>query len=269
MEVWLEVFESDSRTVEAWFRNAADSQEIRISDKKIEFPERIVILAFNSFEKWLEFPQLLSYLAELRTANIVASEYTVSLPPAEQGEFVNDLADRICVAPSGSPCVTILDGGVDRGHPLLDASLSEANTHTWEKEWGLSDEDGHGTEMAGACLFGDSLNDYLAASNPVQLAIHLESVKVIPNEGENSPPDYGPITVGGMALAEIANPNSKRIFCMAITATSDDQWRPTLWSASIDQAVSGANDGNKRLMVVSAGNLREDLDNYPHENQCV
>ena len=114
-EVWLDVFETDSATVEAWFRNAANEQGIRVSDKKIEFPDRIVILAFNSFEKWHEFPHLLNYLTELRTANIVASEYTVSLPPAEQGEFVEDLAKRICVAPSDSPRVTVLDRGVDRG----------------------------------------------------------------------------------------------------------------------------------------------------------
>lgn len=264
-EVWLDVFDQDVEEVEGWFRNEADKQSIQISKERILFPDRLVILAFNSFESWKKFPALLKYLAELRRANTVSSEFT-TMTPSVQGEFVNDLLGRAVFAAEMSPRITILDEGVDRGHPLLEQSLTVDDTQTWNEKWGTDDHSGHGTLMAGVCLFG-SLSDELSSSNALQISHRLESVKILPRDGDNDAPDYGPITIGAMALAEAASPNNSRVFCMAVTADSDDLWRPTLWSASIDQACSGATDGHKRLMVVSAGNIGEDTGkNYPHEN---
>lgn len=263
-EVWLNTSDAD-KDAATWFRETAGKQEITISSQQVSFPDRIVILGYASFDQWRSFPGLLNYLAELRKANIVAGEFT-SLPPSGQAEFINDLIGRTTTAAPNKGRICILDTGVNRGHPLLERSLTTEDTQSWEAEWGTSDHAGHGTEMAGIALYG-SLSDSLYGSDPVELKHRLESVKILPPKGSNDAPDYGPITVGSMALAEIVSPNANRVFCMAITAPGHDQWRPTLWSGAIDQAASGATDGIRRLITISTGNIREDTGkNYPHEN---
>lgn len=263
-EVWLDTSDTDE-DIEKWFRNTATTQKLMISRQQVSFPDRLVILGYASIEQWRNFPGLLRFLAELREANIVAGEFT-SLPPAGQAEFINAMLSRTRFADANAVRVCILDTGVERGHLLLEESLSEQDAQAWDSDWGSDDHDGHGTEMAGVCLFGP-LGQPLYGDQEVALLHRLESVKILPRKGANDPPDYGPITVGSMALAETASPHTSRIFCMAVSAPGDDQWRPTLWSAAIDQAACGANDGHHRLIVLSAGNLREDVGkNYPHEN---
>ncbi|QDT64748.1 S8 family peptidase [Calycomorphotria hydatis] len=263
-EVWLDTRETDG-DIEQWFRDTASSRKLLLSKQHIRFPDRLVILGYASFEHWRSFPGLLKHLAELREANIAAGEFT-SLPPIGQAEFVNAMLARTNFADQNAVRVCVLDTGVKRGHLLLENSLSAEDTQSWDDEWGTDDHNGHGTEMAGVCLFGP-LTEPLYGDEEVNLLHRLESVKILPRQGQNDPPDYGPITTGSMALVETASPDTQRIFCMAVSAPGDDQWRPTLWSAAIDQATSGANDDFRRLVVLSAGNLREDVGkNYPHEN---
>ena len=263
-EVWLDTSETDD-DVGQLFREMASKQKLLVSKQEVRFPDRLVILGYASFEQWRSFPGLLTNLAELRKANIVAGEFT-SLPPAGQAEYVNSLLVRTTFADRNAVRVCILDSGVERGHLLLNGSLAEADAQSWDDDWGSDDHNGHGTEMAGVCLFGP-LGEPLYSDEKVTLLHRLESVKILPRQGQNDPPDYGPITVGSMALAEAASPDTPRVYCMAVSASGDDQWRPTLWSAAIDQATSGVNDGYRRLMVLSAGNVREDVGkNYPHEN---
>lgn len=265
-EVWLEVSdESNVKEVESWYRETAEKQKLIVSPQKVRFPERLVVLTFASWQQWLGFPGLLRHLAELRRSNIATSEFT-DLPPVGQAEYVTALLERCSFADSASTRICILDTGVERGHPLLSNSLDHSDMHSWKSDWKTHDHHGHGTLMAGVCLFGP-LGQVLFDDSPVELRHRLESAKILPPKGSNDPPDYGPITVGSMALAECAAPSCNRVFCMAVTAECDDEWRPTLWSASIDQACAGVNDSTRRLMIVSAGNLRERVgENYPHEN---
>ncbi len=263
-EVWLDT-SGKEENVGAWFRKTAASQELVVSPQQVQFPDRVVILGYASFSQWRSFPGLLRSLTELRKAAVVAGEFT-SLPPAGQAEFINDLLGRTTFADDDAVRVCVLDTGVNRGHPLLEDSLSEQHTQAWDADWGSDDHHGHGTEMAGVCLFGP-LGEPLYSDEQVKLLHRLESVKILPPTGENDPPDYGPITVGSMALAEMVSPKSQRVFCMAVTASGDDQWRPTLWSAAIDQAAAGVGGDQRRLLIVSVGNLREDVGkNYPDEN---
>lgn len=265
-EIWLENRPSDPAfDVEQWFRDTARQQQITLSQERVRFPERVVILAYASLAQWQVFPGLLTHLAEFRRAKIVAGEFT-RLSPAGQAEYIHDLLGRTQFAPASAVRVCLLDTGVDRGHPLLEPALAPEQLQAWREEWGADDHEGHGTLMAGVCLFGP-LSEPLYNGEAVALRHRLESVKILPREGENDPPDYGPITVGAMALAEGAAPSCQRVFCLAITAPGDDQWRPTLWSAALDQACAGALDGFRRMLIVSAGNLREEIGkNYPTEN---
>lgn len=263
-EVWLDIGDTDHDTAK-WFRETAQTHKLLLSKQQVHFPDRLVILGYASFEQWRSFPGLLKHLGELRKANIVAGEFT-DLPPAGQVEFINEMLSRTNFAAGNAVRVCILDTGVERGHLLLEDSLAEQDTQSWDAEWGSDDHSGHGTEMAGVCLYGP-LGEPLYADEEITLLHRLESVKILPRQGHNRPPDYGPITTGSMALAESTSPETQRVFCMAVSAPGDDQWRPTLWSAAIDQATSGANDGHQRLVVLSTGNLREDVGkNYPHEN---
>ncbi len=265
-EIWLDSVSAEPDfDVEQWFRSAAQQKGITLSGERVRFPERVVILAFASLAQWQAFPGLLRHLAEFRRANIVAGEFT-RLSPAGQAEYIDALLSRTEFADESAVRVCILDTGVDRGHPLLEQALSTTELQSWREEWGGDDHKGHGTQMAGVCLFGP-LAEPLYSEEAVVLRHRLGSVKILPREGQNDPPDYGPISTGAMAMAELAAPNSQHIHCLAITAPGDDQWRPTLWSAALDQACAGALDGQRRLLLVSAGNLREDVGaNYPTEN---
>lgn len=263
-ELWLDAGD-DVQKVEDWFRQSAGALNLLLSQQRVRFPDRLIILCYATFEQLRNFPSLMVHLAELRTANIVAGEFT-ALPPAGQAEFISDMLTRTTFADANAVRVCILDTGVERGHTLLEESLPSEHCQAWRDEWGSDDHNGHGTEMAGVCLFGP-LSEPLYQDDEVRVQHRLESVKILPRSGENEPPDYGPITVGSMALAETTSPDVQRVYCMAVSAPSDDQWRPTLWSATIDQAASGVNDGHRRLVVLSAGNLRDDVGkNYPHEN---
>lgn len=263
-EVWLDTGDT-AASVEKWFRETATKQKLLLSKQRVQFPDRLVILGYATFEQWRGFPGLLKYLTELRQANIVAGEFT-SLTSAGQAEFIHAMLARTRFADITAVRVCVLDTGVERGHLLLEQSLSQQDTHSWDAEWGSDDHNGHGTQMAGLCLYGP-LREPLYGDEEIKLMHRLESVKILPRHGENDPPDYGPITLGSMALAEASSPDTQRVFCMAVSASGEDHWRPTLWSAAIDQAASGASDGFRRLIVLSAGNLREDIGkNYPFEN---
>jgi Subtilase family len=227
----------------------------------------VVVLALTTLDRLSQFPGLLRYLAELRRASIVPREF-LAQTPAGQTEFIHAMLERTTFAAGNAPAVCILDFGVNRGHPLLEHALAEEHNLAWDDDWGSDDQHGHGTEMAGLALYGPRLGDLLVGDRAVRLLHGLEAVKILPDEGENDPPDYGPITVGSVAKIEIEAPNRPRVLCMAITATDKDQCMPTLWSSALDQMCSGASDNHQRLMFVSAGNLREELTvaDYPAVN---
>ena len=128
------------------------------------------------------------------------------MPPSDQAEFIQHLLDRTSYADADAPAVTILDTGINRGHPLIEPALDSHDTQAWDDTWSVSDVDGHGTELAGVAIFGPRLKEMLLDSDPIELRHRLESVKVLPDVGENNPPDYGPITVGSMAKAEQTSP---------------------------------------------------------------
>jgi hypothetical protein len=150
--VWL--IDEGKGDVEKTFRAIAGNQSIQLSEERVCFPERVVILARTSFSEWLKFPGLLQYLAEFRRANTITGEF-LALPPSDQSEYIDNLLGRCTYASVDCPAVCILDRGVNRGHPLLEPALADSDTQAWRPEWTPADLHGHGTEMAGLALFGD------------------------------------------------------------------------------------------------------------------
>jgi hypothetical protein len=264
-EVWLRF--TDGEEV-ARFRSFAEQSNIRLGPRQLRFNDRIVLLAYATPNQLAASLDVLGDLAELQRAKETAS-FFVSQHPADQMDWVEDLGERTTPAPDDAPAVCVLDTGVNRGHPLLQASLPASDCHTYDPDWGTHDHDGHGTEMAGLALYGD-LMPALESAAPVQLQHQLESVKLLPPGGTNEPDLYGAITAEAVGRPEVEAPARSRVFSMAVTADdSRDRGAPTSWSAAVDALAAGrsfdADSGGldyfdddhpeRRLFVVSAGNV--------------
>ena len=96
--------------------------------------------------------------------------------------------------------------------------------------------------MAGVILYND-LQGALESDKPITVNHKIESVKILPNRGQNPRDLYGAITQKAVSLAEIDNPYEKRIICMAVTAkeeldNSGEAGKPTSWSAALDEIAS-------------------------------
>ena len=260
-EVWLPVRTDRTATVDA-FRKLAEAQGIRVAPGTLSFPERTVLLASASVEQMQRSILTLNSIAELRRAKETA-DFFDSLELAEQGEWIDDLLSRSAFVEDARDVahVCLLDTGVNRGHPLLSGALASSDLHTVEPAWGDGDDFGHGTEMAGLALAGD-LTGVLAGSGPVEIAHRLESVKLLPRDGSggDDPRHHGYVTVEAVSRPEVTAPGRLRVFAMAVTARDNrDRGRPSAWSSAVDSlaADSHGHSGNPRLLIVSAGNVKD------------
>lgn len=265
-EVWLRSSEEEHL---ARFRRAAAAAEIRVPEATIRFAERRVVLVHATREQLAAQPALLDTLAELRRAKETAREF-LKLSPVEQSEWVADLQRRLQPPAADAPVICILDTGVNRGHQLIAPALPESNLFAYRTAWRVEDHHGHGTEMASLALYGD-LKDALQHGGRVRLEHGLESAKILPPTGSNTPELYGSITIDAAAQAEAVAPARRRTFSLAVTTTdSRDRGRPSSWSAAVDQLAAAAGEAEgapRRLFCVAAGNTdAADRVHYPDSN---
>lgn len=267
-EVWLRDL-AGAPDVAAEFRALAQAVNISVSARELRFPERRVVLAYASAEELGRLTPLFAILAELRLAKLLAGEF-VKLAPRDQAEFVNEALTRIQPPAPDAPSVCHLDTGVNRAHPLLALALAQDHLLTADPAWSPADLKGHGTEMAGLALYG-SLTTILGGREQLALSHRLESVKILPDGGQNDPDLYGEITSQAVSRIEIAAAQRQaRVFCLPITADGRDQGLPSSWSAAVDQIASGAMEEGipRRLMLISAGNIDPaNRGEYPDRNQ--
>ncbi len=267
-EVWLRLDQPDHfDTLLENFFGICNTFSIEHKNQQISFPERLVTLVRANRQQLGELIESFDFITEIRRAEEPESFWT-SQYNSEQAEWVEDLLSRLEVNSNSKVFVTILDTGINNGHPLLNSVLLDQDCHTVVPEWRTHDNKGHGTMMAGICSYGD-LKHALESNSQIELISHLESVKILPNAGENDPDLYGYFTSQGISLAEIQNPQAQRIICLAVTSSFQmDKGRPSSWSAAIDALAAGVDDDQKRLFIISAGNVRnhEDLLNYPDSN---
>lgn len=222
-EVWLR---SNKEEVIERFDKLLDKLEINSKPGKIVFPEQTVKLVYVNRDQLSEITRRSDDIAEYRKAKETAAFWT-EMPNREQAEWVEDLKERLYVNKESLISVCILDTGVNNGHPLLSPILDDSDCQNYNSQWGKHDKAGHGTLMAGISGFGN-LMDKLSTSEPVVIEHKLESVKILPNKGENPPELWGDITSQGVSLAEIQAPYRKRTFCMAVTATDTrERGRPS------------------------------------------
>ncbi len=269
-EAWLRIGEDDEERDEilAAFRTATKVNHLAASENVITFPESTVVFLRASLRHINDLIFPLNVLAELRLAAVTA-EFFIRMDRQEQINWGDDAAGRIVLAEGDVPAVCILDTGVNSGHPLIQPALAFGDLHTFNPDWLVADHHSHGTGMAGLCLYGD-LVEMLASVGNIDLAHRLESVKILPPNGENPHDLYGSITKECIARAEIAAPQRKRVICLAITSITDrNQGMPSSWSAAIDSLASGAEeeDSVRRLFFIAAGNADQNsYGTYPFSN---
>jgi hypothetical protein len=212
-----------------------------------------------------------------------AEFFATDLTPAEQADWATNLLERTTFRDEATaPHICILDTGVNRGHPLLAPALDEADLHTHSPDWHKNDHDGHGSEMAGIALYGD-LTAALNTGDELDVPHRLESVKILPPNGETPPRLWGAVTAESVGRVEVGAPDRSRVFAMMTTSVGHLLGAPSEWSATVDQLAFGrtpiditdlADDEDEdsprvpRLFVLSAGNVQwSDWVGYPKSNE--
>jgi Subtilase family len=255
-EVWLR---SGELALLDNFREAARATGIEVATEFLQFPDRIVTLAYGSVVKLAASIGVVDAIAELRRAKD-NPEFFLGEGPEAVADWIDQLLQRTAI-PTSDVGLCLLDTGVNYGHPVIEPFVEDDDFQTARPEWNKVDVRGHGTEMAGIALFGD-LADALASTEEIQLPAALEGIKILPNSNDSHRDLHGAITRDAVSLAEIQKPDRRRVFSMAITAPDfRDHGRPSSWSAELDKLAVGAGDEAKRLLIVSAGNCY-DLDSW-------
>ena len=278
-EVWLR--RRDGRERERLDAFAARN-DLRTSAHYLGFGDRTVVLLRATLRQLAETFDALDDIAELRRPHEVAS-FLTELPAAEQQDWVDDLLQRVQAADVDAPVVCVLDTGVQDSHPLLSYSIAREDLHSVVDASPTRSRHPHGTEMAGLALYGD-LHGALLSAGAVRLTHRLESVRIIPYDGENERDLYGAITARAVDRPEIQAADRSRVFMLAVTVPhqregeqapperTQHHGRPTSWSATIDalsygRAIDDTQPGftyldrneprRARLFIVSAGNIRD------------
>lgn len=278
--IWWEVWVSTPKrsrestnhykAIIADFTLIASELEIEVSQHKLRFPEHTIIQVKATQNQLANNTLLLSRVAEIRAPKITA-EFFDSASHEEQEHWTQDLLARLSMPYSGSePYVCVLDTGVNLEHPLLSpfADLCDQLTVTDNRD--STDNNGHGTEMAGLAMWGD-LTDILGSNEIATINHKLESVKVLDRSGDNEDKPLGLVTANAIATVELANNGRTRTFSMSLSAnTGTDGGRPSSWSSTLDSlAVDYLGEGeNPRLFTICAGNVPFDANmEYPIDNQ--
>ena len=265
-ELWLYQGQNGS-DINAIVQKSCELIEIPLGDQILRFPERIIRLIKANGAQLAELVEQCDFVAELRAVKETA-RFWLSETNVGQVAWVEELLTRCRFRNPTDIGVCILDTGVNNGHLLLAPVLTDEDRHAVEIPWGVHDHEGHGTLMGGIAVYGD-LQQLLESRERLEINHRLSSVKILPPVGENDKRLYGAVTSQGISRAELAAPTRVQIFCMAVTSEEKIyRGRPTSWSAAIDQLAFGETPHGKRLILVSAGNMRdaEDYLNYPDSN---
>ncbi|UTV98798.1 S8 family serine peptidase [Marinomonas rhizomae] len=154
-EIWLPV--SDDRiAVITDFKKLCGIHEVRVSDSTLEFPERSILLVKASLSQLASSAALLSKISEIRKSKTTA-EFFDSQGIPEQRQWSEELISRVeyNTDNENTPYVSILDTGINFGHPLLSAVFNSNDAFVVDPNWDKADSDGHGTSMAGLAIWGD------------------------------------------------------------------------------------------------------------------
>lgn len=270
---WCEVWLNDiSESQEELIKERLREMEILHKERLLKFPERNILIANVSFYDIEEILTLIPFVTEIRKT-VEVKPIILELDLEDKEALADDILERLNYDNQNDVYTTILDTGLNNGHPLLEVICPDEDTYSYFSYYDPNDNsfDGHGTGMAGIILYGD-LTEILTGVEQVIINHGIESVKILPDTGENDEDSYADIMAQSVSQVEINNPSRLRIFCMAVTASKYyiNDGTPSLWSAKIDQLAYGESEEEyKRLFIVSAGNIRDEIlkSQYPYKNK--
>jgi Subtilase family len=246
-EVWVRP------RVVRWLRREASKHDIELAEHETEFPTATVIRMRGSYANLSRLLIATAAVIEIRPASSLAPP-PMDLAPIERVALMRRIQERLQPAPPNAARTTILDTGVRYQHALLRDSLPAARAHTLLAAWPPEDVIGHGTQMAGAALFGD-LNRWIPTAGPIVLENALESVAML---GRGYSGLAGPTDLLDQAVRKVERNDARRVYSMSFRIPSERvDGAPTEFSSHIDQ-LAFARDGHKRLFCVPAGNLDQD-----------
>lgn len=249
-EIWLNPDDADR------FIQLATEYGLELGSEWLRFPEDVVIIANGTQDALATAVRRIGGVRAL-AAPTVTADFFKGLPVLEQAAWVDELGGRTSYPPNPDPgFITLMDTGVSRAHPLIQPSLSSDDRHAADPAWAVDDMNGHGTQMAGLALYGD-LTMALQQMQPVEIHHRLESVKLVPDAGENPHHLLGALTRDAVDKVE-TQAARRRIFSMPVTTGEDTphDGAPTSWSSAIDELAAGVlgQQKIKRLLLISAGN---------------
>lgn len=270
--MWWELVLRKTTEAVPLLRRVASALGLTVATETLEFEDRTVVWVEGRWDSIAILPLTKIPLHEIRRPSRV--DRVLDLTSAEQDEYVEDLLARLSGMADDAPVsVCILDSGVLAGHQLLAPFLGPNDVHSAISPYGGQDVSGHGTLMAGLVMHGD-LQKAFELTTPVEVRHSLESVKILPDSGENDRTIYALVTAKAIALPELSRSTRLRVFSLAVTAKDQPLFgEPTTWSAAVDALAAGASidqtmdgklvlldspdDSASRLIVVSAGNVRD------------
>ena len=171
-------------------------------------------------------------------------------------ETIRREMDEVSIEPPSdeAPAVCIIDSGIQEGHYLLNPAMDTASSRCFLP--GVSPTDvadyyppsGHGTRVAGAVLFGESI----PRSGPFVASWWIQNARVL--DANNRMPDrlFPPDLLNDIIRHFHEGERNTRIFNHSITANGPCRTRHmSAWAAAVDH-LSHAYDV---LFVVSSGNI--------------
>lgn len=269
-ELWFALNEeSFTDAVFHQIKERCDYFNIVYSTVRQFFPERTIVTIQANGVQLEHFFNSCDHIAEIRRAEELNRFWTQELNTLDREEYIEDLTQRITYTDSNN-VVTILDSGVNNDHWLLRDYLRDEDQLTVDENWGIQDvgHHGHGTAMAGLVLY-PNLKQLLESREGVSLSHRVESVKILPPTERVYDNQWHYVTLNAVSRVTISNPTYDRTYCMAVTGVNQNDFgKPSTWSATVDNITSGVEDGESKLFVISAGNVRGENNwkHYPESN---
>lgn len=178
--------------------------------------------------------------------------------PQRAGEAGAQPAQAAAPTPpdASAPAVCVIDSGIQEGHVLLQPAIDQATSHCFLPSKSPTDVGdfvspaGHGTRVAGAVLYGETV----PRNGAPQLPFWIQNARVL-NEQNRMPEELFPPAAVRAAVERFhTGPRQTRIFNHSINANGCCRTRyMSAWAAEID-ALCAVYDV---LIVQSAGNLPE------------
>lgn len=265
-EIWLATEGINLETVIPYLKEVCTLFSVDILDSILNFPQRSILVVKANYTQLNELISSFGLIAEIRKTEELNS-FWLSQNMTENNDWIDEALHLVDFTKTNN-FISILDTGINNGHILIAPVLDEVNRLTVEPSWGVNDSMGHGTSMAGVAMYGN-LNAILENNQAIEIHHQIESVKILHPDYPNEQNKFPLITLDAVNRAIVNNPNNKRIFCMAVTTDFQvDFGKPSAYSSVLDSIIFGEDIDDKKLFLVSAGNVRgeENWKNYPESN---